>query len=170
VVRAAFTLLLALVLCAASAQAAAPADGKAAAPVAKTEPKTIDPAKRADILRLLQVTQAASMGEQAVQQILATFRQMMPQVKDEVWQEVKKEVSADELIQRLVPIYDKHFSPAELKDLLRFYESPIGKKTTQVMPAINQEALQIGQQWGSEVSLRVKRRVDALSPLPAAKK
>ena len=100
-------------MCGFGTQAAAPTDGKAAALVAKTEPKTIDPAKRADILRLLQVTQAASMGEQAVQQILATFRQMMPQVKDEVWQEVKKEVSADELIQRLVPIYDKHFSPAE---------------------------------------------------------
>ena len=154
-------------LCLSQANAQTP-DGRPSAPAAKTDAKSIDVGKRADIIRLLQVTQATNMGEQAVQQILTTFRQMMPQVKEDVWQEVKKEVGADELIQRLIPVYDKHFGASELKELLRFYESPIGKKTTQVMPAINQEALQIGQQWGSEVALRVRRRVEALSPTPPA--
>ncbi len=158
--------------CLSQAQGQGGSESRPPAPAVKADTKPIDSGKRTDIIRLLQVTQATSMGEQAVQQILSTFRQMMPQVKEDVWQEVKKEVSADELIQRLIPIYDKHFSAGELRDLLRFYESPIGKKTTQVMPAINQEALQIGQQWGSEVALRVKRRVEALSPVPppAAKK
>jgi hypothetical protein len=127
----------------------------------KPEVRSVEATKRADILRLLQLTQAGAMGELAAQQIITTFRQLMPQVKDEIWQELKKEISAEELLLRLVPVYDKHFGAAEMKELIRFYESPIGKKTTQVMPAINQEAMQIGQQWGSEVSVRIKRRIDA---------
>jgi hypothetical protein len=160
------TWVLPVLLCSmtAAAQGEAKPEAKSAPAAAKPEVRPVEASKRTDIMRLLQLTQAGAMGELAVQQIIATFRQMMPQVKDELWQELKKEISAEELLLRLVPVYDKHFSSSELKELIRFYESPIGKKTTQMMPAINQEAMQIGQQWGSEVSVRIKRRIDASAP------
>jgi len=160
--------VLPVLLCSmtAAAQGEAKPEAKPAPAIAKLEVRPVETSKRPDIMRLLQLTQAGAMGELAVQQIIATFRQMMPQVKDELWQELKKEISAEELLLRLVPVYDKHFSSSELKELIRFYESPIGKKTTQMMPAINQEAMQIGQQWGSEVSVRIKRRIDASAPAP----
>ncbi len=147
-----------------SSSAFAEVDSKAGA---KTDPKTVDSGRRADILRLLQLTQAGAMGEQAVQYLFATYKQSMPQVKDELWQELKKEISADELLQRLVPVYEKHFSASDIKELIRFYESPVGKKLTVTLPSVNQEALGIGQTWGSEIAVRVKRRLDAQSPAPA---
>lgn len=162
--RASWALPLLLWALPAAAEGEAKPEGKPVAVAGKPEVRSVEATKRADILRLLQLTQAGAMGELAAQQIIATFRQLMPQVKDEIWQELKKEISAEELLLRLVPVYDKHFGAAEMKELIRFYESPIGKKTTQVMPAINQEAMQIGQQWGSEVSVRIKRRIDAAAP------
>ena len=162
--RASWLLPLLLWSLPAAAEGEAKPDAKPVAVAGKSEVRSVESTKRADILRLLQLTQAGAMGELAAQQIIATFRQLMPQVKDEIWQELKKEISAEELLLRLVPVYDKHFGAAEMKELIRFYESPIGKKTTQVMPAINQEAMQIGQQWGSEVSVRIKRRIDAAAP------
>ena len=41
-----------------------------------------------------------------------------------------------------LPIYDKHFSTEELKDLLKFYGSPTGKKFVANTPLFTQEALQ----------------------------
>lgn len=145
----------------------ADADSKSAA---KPDAKAVDTGRRADIMRLLQLTQAGAMGEQAVQYLFATYKQSMPQIKDELWQELKKEISADELLQRLVPVYEKHFSASDIKELIRFYESPVGKKLTVTLPSVNQEALGIGQTWGSEIAVRVKRRLDAQNPAPAPKK
>lgn len=163
----AWALPLLLWSAAASAEGDGRSDAKGAAASGRPEAKLADGAKRADIMRLLQLTHAASMGDLAVQQLITTYRQTMPQVKDEIWQELKKEISSEELLLRLIPIYDKHFSAAELKELLRFYESPMGKKVTQVMPTVNQEAMTAGQTWGSEIAVRIKRRLDAVSPQPA---
>jgi len=125
------------------------------------QPSKVDAQKHADILHLLELTQAAAIGEQAAQQVFASLQKAMPTVKDEVFAELRKQVHAGELRDRLLPLYDKHFTAAEIKELLRFYETPLGKKLTQTLPALNQEALQIGQQWGSELSVRIKRRLDA---------
>lgn len=51
-------------------------------------------------------------------------------------------INYKELIDKtIVPVYDKLFSEAELKDLLAFYKSPIGKKLTQVSPQLGTEVL-----------------------------
>jgi len=39
---------------------------------------------------------------------------------------------------RIAPeLYDKYFTNEEIKGLIAFYESPIGKKTIQVLPALS---------------------------------
>lgn len=40
------------------------------------------------------------------------------------------------------PIYDKHFTEPELKDLVAFYKSPTGQKAIQVMPDLMKESVE----------------------------
>lgn len=42
-------------------------------------------------------------------------------------------------------IYRKHFTEAELKELIAFYQSPVGKKSLDTMPAIFQESSLVGK-------------------------
>jgi hypothetical protein len=41
-----------------------------------------------------------------------------------------------EMMKEVPPIYAKYYSPEELRDLLAFYKSPIGKKSLQTMPTV----------------------------------
>lgn len=128
---------------------------------------TIDPQKRADLLRLMQVTGATRMGMQLFDQVLASFKNVVPGAKESFWTEFRKEVNVDELTERLLPIYDRHLSPSEVKELIRFYESPLGKKVLASMPAITAESMQAGQAWGMDLALRAKKKIDTQKQLDA---
>jgi len=58
-------------------------------------------------------------------------------------------VRQDQII-HLIPIYQRHFSSADVRGLLAFFRSPLGAKWLQASPAITQEAMQAGQQSGQQ--------------------
>jgi hypothetical protein len=39
-----------------------------------------------------------------------------------------------------LPLYDKYFSEEELRQMVAFYRTPVGRKTIAVMPSLMQEA------------------------------
>ena len=51
----------------------------------------------------------------------------------------------------IIPIYEKHFTHEELKQLIAFYESPIGKKLIKVQPQIMMESMAAGEEWGKKL-------------------
>ena len=46
----------------------------------------------------------------------------------------------------MVKLYTTNFSEQELKDLVKFYQSPLGKKVLEKMPAVTQQSAQLTQQ------------------------
>lgn len=161
-------LLLQLAAARADKPPAAPAPASSATAAAAAGP-VIDPQKRADLVRLMQVTGATRLGLSLFEQVLTSFKNVVPGSKDAFWNEFRKEVSVDELTDRLLPIYDRHLSSAEVKELIRFYESPIGKKVLAAMPAITSESMQVGQTWGMDLALRAKKKLDAQRQLETQK-
>ena len=45
----------------------------------------------------------------------------------------------------------KYMTKEDLEDLIKFYQSPIGKKFAKNTPMIVQESMQIGQEWGMKI-------------------
>jgi hypothetical protein len=128
---------------------------------AHADGKHADSPKEKDIRHLLQLTGAAQMGAQVMRQLLDTFKTTMPNVPASFWPELQNELNADELVEKVIPVYDKQLSQAEIRDLLKFYESPTGKKLIKVTPAITQESMEIGKIWGREMSEKVMRKLEA---------
>ena len=118
-------------------------------------------AKQRDIRRLLELTGSAQLGQQVIKQMMATFKQSSPDVPESFWDEMTKEFDPGTMIDLVVPIYDKHLTHEDIKGLIAFYESPVGRKMTSVLPAIAQESMQAGQQWGMDVARRVQQRLEA---------
>jgi len=52
-----------------------------------------------------------------------------------------KILNLEEIVQVLVPVYDKHFLVDELKELVSFYESPVGIKLLKATPDIVQDSM-----------------------------
>ena len=72
------------------------------------------------------------------------------------------------LVDMAVPIYDKHLSHEEIKGLIDFYQTPLGKKTITELPAITSEMQAKGREWGESVGRDSMREVLAEHPDLAA--
>ena len=58
----------------------------------------------------------------------------------------------DELIDMSARIYASHFSESELKELLAFYQSPVGRKAVVEEPKALDESVASGGQWGDNLA------------------
>lgn len=56
-----------------------------------------------------------------------------------------KAVAWDKLKPEMVKLYTTNFSEQELKDLIAFYQSPLGKKVQDTMPRVTQQSAQLAQ-------------------------
>ena len=59
-----------------------------------------------------------------------------------------KNMPVDEMIDAMVPIYQKHLTKDDLDGILAFYASPVGQKLQREQPAMMQEAMQVGGEIG----------------------
>jgi len=108
---------------------------------------------------LMIVSKSADMGIQMIDQLIEMQKQQNPSVGDEVWSSIRSEFNSDELINILVPIYVKNFTLAEMNEIIAFYKSPIGQKVIDKMPAVMQEAMLAGQQWGVTILNKMTERL-----------
>jgi hypothetical protein len=117
--------------------------------------------KETKIRQLMELTGSGNLGVQATKNLFAMYKKNYTQVDTSFWDEIEKEVSADGLVNLVVPIYDKHFSEQEIDALITFYSSPAGKKIVQTLPIVMQESMAAGQQWGKELSEKVIEKMKA---------
>ncbi len=63
----------------------------------------------------------------------------------------------EDLIDRLLPVYYKYYSVEDLEALIRFYESPAGKKMLINLPSIMKESMEIGKDWGEKIGEKIAK-------------
>jgi hypothetical protein len=122
---------------------------------------TIDPAKTADIRRLLEVAGAKALVTQSMTGMEKNIRPMLlsslppgeyrDQLIDLFFAKFHSKLDTQKLLDMAVPAYDKYLSHEEIKGLLRFYETPLGQKALTVMPKLMGELQEAGQKWGGEL-------------------
>jgi hypothetical protein len=120
----------------------------------------IDPAFRADIVRMLHLTVSDQMSETVFQQVKATLQPLMPEAGDDFWDQMKAEIDTDVLNDRLVPVYAEHLTHEDVLGVVAFYESPAGRRYLAAYPQIFTESMQVASQWSHEVYERVERRIE----------
>lgn len=112
-----------------------------------------------DIRQVMELSGAGKLGVQVMEAMTAQFQQSMPEVPTEFWKEVMKEVNPDKMIELIIPIYKKHFTQEEIRQLVTFYQSPLGKKVTATLPAVTAESMKAGEEWGGEIAATVLKRL-----------
>lgn len=114
-----------------------------------------------DTRRLMELTGAGNLAVQIMHQMLQPMRRALPQVPEEFWSRFMEKVDTDEIIDMTVPIYTKHLTHAEIKQLLDFYQSPLGRKLIATLPSILAESMQAGQRWGEQLGRQVREELEA---------
>lgn len=59
-----------------------------------------------------------------------------------------KDMPVDEMVEAMIPIYQKHLTKEDLDGILAFYASPVGQKLQREQPAMMAEAMQVGGEIG----------------------
>ncbi len=117
---------------------------------------------------------ALQMGTSVMNQVVdllmkrdSTMAGMDPAVADRLTAAVKDEagkVMAEQmpqLLEQMVPVYARHFTHDEVKGLIAFYRSPVGKKFVKEAPALAQEGSTVGQAWGESLAPELASRIEA---------
>jgi uncharacterized protein len=126
---------------------------------ARLQAQTARAQKQKDIRRLMTLTGSADLGKQMMANLLNALKPAHPDVPESFWKEFLKEANATDLIDQCVPVYDRHLSHADIKELIRFYETPTGRRLIKATPAITQESMVLGQKWGQEAAQKVLKRL-----------
>lgn len=143
-------------------------------PASADEPGDV---KAAEIRRLIEITGVRQIADQV--QIAATTQlvnqvqksrpnigmQTLALIRDEISSAFSSGVDAPGgLIEQISGIYARHFDTEDIRGLIAFYETPLGRKTIAVMPAVMGESMVAGQRWAQSLEPEIQRRViDALS-------
>jgi uncharacterized protein len=112
--------------------------------------------------KYMEATGGIETFKSVVNTMMTQFKPMYPSVPDEVWAEFSKEFSGttlDDLVTLMAPVYEKHLTEADLNEVIKFYNTPVGKKVAGSTPAITQESMAVGQTWGMQVAGKIQAKM-----------
>ena len=118
--------------------------------------------KRVLARKVMEVTGVSVAGDQVAHGLLGQIRPAFSTVPEEVWTELAGTIDVDEIIAFSIPIYARHFDEAELSELVAFYESPLGRKMMQRMPAVAQESTRAFDAWNQAKLREVAEKLMAM--------
>jgi hypothetical protein len=116
------------------------------------------PATKEDVQKYLEIMHSREMMTKMVDAMAKPMHQMMhdqyEKDKDKlpadfearmnkVMDDYLKSFPWDEILQSMVPVYQKHFTKGDVDHLVAFYSTPTGQKLIREMPAITAEAMQV---------------------------
>lgn len=70
---------------------------------------------------------------------------------DQLFDGVFSDLPLDDMIDAIIPIYQKHLTKGDLVAITAFYSSPVGQKVLKEMPAIMSEAMDAGGEIGKKM-------------------
>jgi hypothetical protein len=103
--------------------------------------------------------------EKSLGQSIAGIRKQKPNIPDKVWDAAIEDArqvfvgALPELEESIVAIYGANYTEDEIKQLLAFYRSPIGRKVIAQSPLIEAQAEAVGKVWGETLLPRVLERI-----------
>jgi len=134
----------------------------------------VDSAKEADIRRLMQVTQADVLVTKVMDNMQDTLRPVLVQslppgdyrskLIDLFIEKFRTRANARQILDMAIPHYDKYFTDEEIKTLIMFYETPVGKKAAATMPQLTTELQLEGRAWGEKMGRESMEEVLAEHP------
>lgn len=120
-------------------------------------PVFAEPEKKEDIRKLLKVSgiidQLGYMQDTLLNSVSMMVTGTFPKVPEAFWGEFNQLMGQKEmadLVERVIPVYEKHMSHETVKKLITMFETPFWNEWKEKMPQISREAGMIGSEWGRE--------------------
>ncbi len=70
--------------------------------------------KADNIKKLLELTGSGKLGVQVAENMINNFKKNYPDTPNEFWDNFKKELNADVLINMVIPVYEKYYTETDI--------------------------------------------------------
>jgi hypothetical protein len=131
------------------------------------------PAKRADIEKLMRITGPPDVTKQIsnffIRQMSKAIKASRPDLPAKTYRILSEEINKvieeqmttkGGFLDMVIPIYAKHFSHKDIRGLLKFYQTDLGKKTIKIWPLILQESMTLAQNWSKSLGPLIKKNIN----------
>ena len=125
------------------------------------------------LLDLLQVRKSMALMMDGMKQAMKqgaeeAFRDRVPnpttkqlEALNGIVDDMMADMPLNELIEAMVPIYQRHLTKSDLEELIRFYSSPVGQKLLREQPQMMQEGMQAGMQVQQKRMGQIRAKIEA---------
>jgi uncharacterized protein len=99
-----------------------------------------------DVLKVLKASGSGAQMEMAKEQVLAN-------IPDDKKADFSKDFDASlpSLYDKMAKVYMETYTHEEIKQMLKFYNSPVGKKITEKASELTKKNMDAAQEWGMEL-------------------
>jgi len=98
-----------------------------------------------DLMQKMMVVQSQTMQQLLHDQILKDKGSVPPDFDTQfkkAMDDLIRNMPMDEMVQAMIPAYQKHFTHGDIEAMNTFYSSPVGQKVLEELPAVMQEGMQ----------------------------
>lgn len=131
-----------------------------AAMASRTKVKA-EESKQDDIRRLLEVTGAAGLASQSMDEMEKSIKPLVEnalppgayraELVNLFFEKFRSKRDPAALENLIIPIYDKYYTDDDIKGLIQLYQTPLGQKMLSILPKVAAESQAAGEQWGEQV-------------------
>ena len=125
----------------------------------KTQADSFD----SDIMKMQQVNGSNASANALFPRIIAQLKQSKPDVPEAQWASLKMDVFDVEITslnEQLIPVFKKYYTQEEVKAIIAFYETPVGKKMAETTPKMMMEQMQVTQTWAMGLMGKMQSYLD----------
>lgn len=117
----------------------------------------IDESKVKDIKELVSLEQQDQTTKQAFQEILQSLKSKTSNVPSPILEEILAEISFEQFLEELIPIYDKYLSHQEVKEWLESKKT-LGEENSK-KTELQHKKIKINMIWGHKIAVRIQERL-----------
>jgi hypothetical protein len=134
----------------------------------------LTPAKKADARAFVDLTGAktvpASMAMSQTQSMAQAIRRLDPKFPDRGFEIIRDAMAGvltenagkpEGLYDQMALVYANNFSHDEIKELIKFYSSPVGRKLNETQNKMGRENMQAAARWAGQFAPEIDKRMQA---------
>ena len=116
-----------------------------------------------DIMKMQLVNGSNASVNALFPRIVAQLKQSKPDLSDARMAAMKMDVFDVEvasLNEQLIPVFKKYYTQSEVKEIIAFYETTVGKKLAETTPKIMMDQMQLTQTWAMGLMSKMQTYLD----------
>ncbi len=120
---------------------------------------TIPPEMEKDIIYLLKTSGTADFAYIIIDDVIQNYKQYITDTPEGYWEKVAVETDIMPFIKAVVSVYTKRFTHEEIKQLIKFFDSPVGNKWALSLKDMNQEVMEQANLFGQNIFSEINKKL-----------